>query len=137
MLKRLDTKQIWVVTAVWVCVILAVLLMPAPREWGTFGKWLGPRYDHIRPILQPMAHFMLMGVLALMLMRCFAARRIQQAVLWTIGIALGLSSVFELLQFLLPPSFGRACDLVDIACSVAGAVLGCSISLRSTGYIKK
>lgn len=131
MLALPNQKTIRIMTFFWILLILTVLVVPAPREWGFFGKWIGPRYDLVRPILQPAAHVVLMAVLASLLMRCFVHKRRLDAIFITGGFAMLLALGFEFMQLLLPRSFGRAGDMQDMVFALIGVGIGCATSLLS------
>ena len=113
----------------WLLVALTLLLAPAPREWGFLGSRISLRYDKIQHVLQPAAHFILMTVLVLLLMRLFRRLHWKHAALYAACVALGLAVGLELLQALLPVEFARACDPLDLLPSLAGVLCGAAVGL--------
>lgn len=128
-------RKIWLMITVWLLIILTLLLIPAPREWGEFGKWIRPHYDNVKDVLQPIAHIVLMTVLASLFMRCFAHKEKWVSIVFSFGISMALACTFECMQFALPKDFARRFDVSDIAFSgvgiLAGCLIGLSINVRS------
>lgn len=122
-------KKGWVITAVWLLVPLGMLLAPAPREWGVFGKWISPYYDRVQSVIQPAAHVLLMAVCSILFIRGFAHRTIMVAVLYSFGLAVVFAATLEMLQSILPSGFARRCDVGDLIPSVIGATVGCIIGI--------
>jgi glycopeptide antibiotics resistance protein len=123
--------------AIWMLVALALLLAPAPREWGAFGKWVSPYYDDVQPVLQPGAHLVLMTVCTVLLMRLFVHRTLWTAVVYSFVLAGMLTIALELLQSTLPIAFARTSDIEDLGPSLAGAALGCFVGVRTRNREKK
>jgi len=131
----LRIRKIWLIITVWLLIILSLLLVPAPREWGAFGEWIRPHYDHVKDVLQPIAHVVLMAVLATLFMRCFSHKRKWVSIVFSFGISMLLACAFECTQFALPRDFARRFDVSDIVFSGVGVLAGCfigwSINVRS------
>ena len=119
-------KRGWLV-AVWLFMAIGMLLAPAPREWGAFGKRVSPFYDQVQPVVQPAAHLVLMVVFSGLLMQCFVHRAVGAAILYSLGLAVALALMLEMLQSALPANFARKCDVDDLIPSVIGAAVGCII----------
>ena len=115
---------------VWVLLALGLLLAPAPREWGSFGRLINAYYDQARPVLQPAAHIVLMAVGVVLLMPYFACRSPRMAVLMSVATTLLFAMVFEMLQSVLPSSFARQCDVADLVPSGLGMLAGGAIGFR-------
>jgi len=122
-------KKVWGIIAVWVLVALGMLLAPAPREWGVFGKWISPHYDRIQPILQPAVHVVLMAVFSGLLMLCFTHRALHISLLYSLGLAFALAVAFEMMQSILPVAFARRCDVADLVPAFCGALVGCMVGV--------
>jgi len=129
MMEASRRKKVWVITAAWLLVALGMLLAPAPREWGTFGKWISPHYDQVQSIVQPAAHVLLMAVCSMLFIRIFTHRTIVVAVLYSFGLAVVFAITLEMLQSILPSGFARRCDVDDLIPSVIGAMAGCMIGV--------
>ena len=117
-------KKVGVAFALWFMIALILLLSPAPREWGAFGEWINSYYDQVQPILQPVAHTLLMMVGVFLLMEGFHRSPPWVAFLLSIGAAIFLALVFELMQGFLPARFARACDIEDLLPSMLGILAG-------------
>ncbi len=128
--ERHSKKKTGAALAVWLLIALGMLLAPAPREWGAFGKLINSYYDHTRLILQPAAHSFLMAIGVVLLMHYFSHHPPFRAFLISAVAALSCAIVFELLQNLLPSGFARQCDIEDLIPSTAGALVGGIIGLR-------
>lgn len=117
-------KTVGIALAVWLFLTMGMLLAPAPREWGAFGKWINSYYDCVRPILQPAAHIILMAGGVVLLMRYFSNRPPGRAFLISVSMAMLLAVAFEMLQSVLPAGFARKCDAGDLVPSMAGMLVG-------------
>ncbi len=118
-----------VLAGAWILIALTLLLAPSPREWGPLGRRFSLEYDKIKDVLQPSVHFVLMVLCALLLMRVFKHRPWAWAAFLSVGITCALAIGLELLQALLPNSFARTCDPMDILPSLAGALCGTFVGL--------
>ena len=121
--------KVRVALAVWLLLAAAMLLAPAPREWGVFGKWISSHYDRVRLILQPAGHMVLMAICVFLLMEGLRHRSPRSAFLISAGIAMLFALALELLQSILPDTFARTCDLWDLLPSLAGMLAGGGIGL--------
>jgi VanZ family protein len=117
-------KKLTIALLVWFLCALAILLAPAPREWGDFGHRINSWYDEARHLLQPATHVVLMAIGAFLLIRCFGASSPRRAFILAMVSAITLAVFFELLQSRLPASFARRCDAEDLIPSMIGMVLG-------------
>jgi VanZ family protein len=106
-----------------------MLMAPAPREWGAFGKWISPYYDYVGFIFQPAAHITLMAIGVILLMRNFSHRSPGWAFLISAATAMLLAMAFEILQSVLPSGFARQYDAGDLIPSLAGALIGGMIGI--------
>ncbi len=122
-------KRTGVALAVWLLLALVMLLAPAPREWGAFGRKINASYDKVQPVLQPAAHVVLMVVFSGLLMQCFVHRAVGAAILYSLGLAVALALMLEILQSTLPANFARKCDVGDLIPSVIGAAVGCVVGI--------
>lgn len=91
---------------------------------GMEGQILRSIYNRAGSFAQPGTHFFLMFVFAVILMELLASQASAKAVRNTICISLGFAVSMELLQSVLPESFSRACDPLDLLPSLAGAICG-------------
>ena len=108
---------------------LLVMLVPAPREWGVFGKWVSPYYDATKDILNPTVHVVLMAMIAALIMHGFRFRALRLSILLALSVVIVFAVLFEVLQGLLPGEFGRTCDLADLVPGTIGGILGCVVGV--------
>ena len=127
-------RQIGGLALAWLVIALLVLLAPAPREWGEFGHRISPYYDDIRPVFEPVVHFVLMAPMAALCMHIFRRQGVLAASAFSFGIVLALATLFEGLQSLLPSEFSRRADPADLIPSAAGAMIGCLAGLVARVY---
>lgn len=117
-------KKGWAALAVWGFLTLGILLAPAPREWGAFGKWINSYYDQIRPVLQPAAHIVLMAAGVILFMRYLSHLSPRRAFLISAAMIMLFAVALELLQSVLPIRFARQCDVEDLIPSMIGMLIG-------------
>ena len=85
---------------IWFTVALAVVLSPAPRMWG--HSTLQNFYEDHRGLIQIIAHFIVMGGFAMIVSPMFDEKPLIYAALLTIGAAILVATLLELLQLFLP-----------------------------------
>jgi VanZ family protein len=112
-------------------VVLVVLLLPSPREWWGVGDWLSPRYDRMMHIIQPLAHVVLMAVLACLIMKCIASKSVFVRMFTTFLACMVVAGLYEASQSFLPEEFGRSSDVADLVYAAMGASLGCLLGLSA------
>lgn len=125
---KFNSRKVMIVFG-WTLIAIIFLLSPSPREWGTVGRAFGNVYDEIRHVLQPAAHFILMALGSILLMRHLSHRTPSTAFINTVVIVLSVAVALELLQDQLPRHFARACDPKDLIPSAVGAISGGLIGL--------
>ena len=123
-MKTIREKRFFIALVIWFFLALSILLAPAPREWGDFGTRINSFYDETRSVLQPATHIILMATGVFLLMGCLHRKTPKRAFFLSMGIAVSLAVLFELLQGFLPSSFARRCDAGDLVPSIAGMLLG-------------
>lgn len=119
---------IWGLLSVWLGITLVLLLVPAPREWGRLGDHLSPLYDQLMPVLQPLAHIVLMAGLAWIIHLFFSGFGKHRKLVFSGLLAMLIATGLEFLQLALPSSFGRSCDPADLTFAMAGVLLGLGVA---------
>lgn len=129
MIRTGASRQIVLLTLVWLGLALVVLLVPSPREWGDFGHRISPYYDRISFFFQPAVHVILMAGLATACMHHFRNRNVLFAFALSFVLVMLVAALLEGLQSLLPREFSRRCDVADLAPGAVGAMLGCFVGM--------